>query len=288
MARGMRTCRLARGVALTLALTACAHRRTAELGQAALDRGDDPTAARLLRRAVSEDPNDADAWRDLARAHLRAGEPEPAAVAVDRAAALLPDAPDIRLLRGQIRMNLGDRTGALTDARAVLATGRSAPLLEQAAVLLVRLGEADLALRAASRAVESSGGEASAYGNLAVLAVELRRPRVAERALATGRARHPDDVSLAQTQAAFFLSAGRRLEAAAVYREILPLHPEPGLVHHALALIEHEAGALDRAQAHADAAALALGESRPDVLYTRIVILRDRGEIEEADRKSVV
>lgn len=282
MARPGRRLIAGAAVAAVLALPACGRSRALARGQTALDRGDDRAAARWLQAAVAEDPSDAEAWRDLARAHMRAGDPAAAAVAIDRAALLRPEAPDVVLLRGQIRMMQGDRDGALADARTVIERGRTAPQLEQAAVLLVRLGQADLALAAAGRAVELSGGAASAYGNLAVLAVELRRPRAAARALAAGRARHPGDVSLAQTQAAFFVATDRHAEAADVYRAILAHHPEPGLVHQALALLEHEAGHLDAAQAHADAAAEAFGDARPDVLYTRIVILRDRGKLDEA------
>jgi tetratricopeptide (TPR) repeat protein len=276
---------LAAALVLTLWAPGCARSGARVRGQTALDRGDDLAAARLLETAVAEDPDDVEAWRDLARAHMRAGRPAPAAVAIDRAAALDPRAPDIVLLRAQIRMMQGDRDGALVDARTVVARGRTAAQLEQTAVLLVRLGDADMALAAASRAVELSGGAASAYGNLAVLAVELRRPEAAERALSAGRARHPGDLGLAQTQAAFLVATGEHARAAEVYREILPRHPEPGLVHHALALLEHEAGRLEAAQRHADAAAEAFGDTRPDVLYTRIVILRDRGRTEEATRE---
>lgn len=270
--------------AVLLAL-ACGRSSALVRGQTALDRGDDLAAARWLHDATTRDPNNAEAWRDLARAHMRAGRPSDALVAIDRAAALRPGAPDVVLLRGQIRMMSGDRPGARADAASVAVRGRTPAQLEQTAVLLVRLGEADLALAAASRAVELSGGAASAYGNLAVLAVEMRRPDAAERALAAGRARHPDDLGLAQTQAAFFVATRRPEEAATIYREILPRHPTPGLLHHALALLEHEAGRLEAAQAHADAAVAEFGDARPDVLYTRIVILRDRGRLQEARRE---
>ncbi len=263
----------------------CARVDPAALGAEALTRGDDAGAIRWLNEATDDHPDDADAWRNLARAHFRMGHVLEAARAIDEATRLTPDDPDVVLLRAQIRMNGGDREGAGKDATWMLAHGRTPSQLEQTAVLLVRIGRARQAVQAASQVVELTGGSASSYGNLAVLALELRQVDVADRALRDGRAAHPKDVTLAQTQAAFFLATDQPARARQVYEEILPAHPQPGLVHHALALLAHEAGDLESAQRHADAAVEVLGMSRPDVLYTQIVVYRDRGELEQAQRQ---
>jgi tetratricopeptide (TPR) repeat protein len=267
------------------ALVGCAARLDdAELGAEALTRGDDAGAIRHLRDAVKDAPDNGRAWSDLARAHFRLAQIPEAALAIDQAARLRPEAPEVVLLRAQIRLNGGDRDGAQRDATWVLAHGDTPGQLQQTAVVLVRLGRAHDALAAASRVVELSSGSASSYGNLAVLALELRETKVAARALRDGRARHPHDVTLAQTQAAFFLATGDHAQARVIYEELIERHPNPGLLHHALALLAHEAGDLDDAQRHADAAVAALGQPRAEVVYTQIIVLRDRGRIEDAQR----
>lgn len=266
-------------LALTLAPGCLDH---AARGREALSRGDYPGAQRLLERAVAEHPEEAGLWRDLARTHLRLGAPHDARAAIDEAARLAPDDPAIVLLRGQIRMALRDRDGARDDALWVLERARAPARLQELAILFVRLGMADEALRAASIAVERSGGDAAAYNNLAVLAVEARRLDVARSALAEGRARHPEDVALAEAEAAFFVQRGELKRALAAYRELLPRHPEPGLVHLALALLAHAVGDLDAAVDDARAAVEHLGLERADVHVTYVIVLRDRGLHAEA------
>lgn len=271
---------------IVLAMAAgCATADAAAQGRTELAQGDYAAARRSLTVAASHETEDPTLWRDLARAHLRAGAVADAQTAIDRAAALAPSDPAVVLLRGQIRMAAGDRPGALRDASYAAQRARAPRRLQETAILLLRLGQPDAALEAAGRAVERSGAEASAYTNLAVLAVEARRPAAARRALEQGRARHPTDVPLAEAHAAFLIQTGRLAEARGVYAKILPLHPRPGLVHQALALLAHGTGDLDAARRHAVAAVDALGAQRPAVHYTLVVVLRDRGERDEADRR---
>lgn len=267
-----------------LLATACATADPATTGRGALARGDYPQARRDLTQAVQTRQDDAHLWRDLARAHMRDGDNPQARAAIDRAAALAPKDTSVVLLRGQIRMGGGDRPGALQDARYAASTSADPRELQETAILLLRLGQPDAALEAAGRAVERSGGEASAYTNLAVLAVEARRPQVAANALRDGRARHPKDIPLAQAQAAFLMERRDLPGARRVYESMLPRHPNPGLVHQALALITHALQDLDAAGRHARAAVDALGTQRPSVHYTLVVILRDRGESQAADQ----
>ncbi len=258
----------------------CAHDH-AELGRAALARGDDREAARQFEAALRQRDSASD-WRDLARARQRQGDIDGAHDAIVEAAARAPEDPSIVLTRAQLRLARDDREGAARDAAWLLPRLRQGGELERLAVLLVRLGDAKAALRAAARAVEVTGGTAGSYVNLAVLATELRRTDAAREALAAGRRRHPRDLALLETEAAFFLSLGELDGARADYAAMLDRHPHPGLVHLALALIDHERGALDDARSHAEAAVAAEGHVRADVHYTLVVVLRDRGELDEA------
>ncbi|MFO0636350.1 MAG: hypothetical protein U0168_26265 [Nannocystaceae bacterium] len=258
----------------------CAHDH-AELGRAALARGDDREAARQFEAALRQ----REQRQRLARP--RAGAPAPGRHrrrhdAIVEAAARAPEDPSIVLTRAQLRLARDDREGAARDAAWLLPRLRQGGELERLAVLLVRLGDAKAALRAAARAVEVTGGTAGSYVNLAVLATELRRTDAAREALAAGRRRHPRDLARLETEAAFFLSLGELDGARADYAAMLDRHPHPGLVHLALALIDHERGALDDARSHAEAAVAAEGHVRADVHYTLVVVLRDRGELDEA------
>jgi tetratricopeptide (TPR) repeat protein len=270
-------------LALALAGLACAH-DARQLGIDALARGDDREAVRQLERALQHGDDDAAAWRDLARAHQRAGNLEAAYRAIVEAARRAPEDPSVVLVRAQLRFARDDRSGAASDARWLLPRLDDAGDLERLAVLWVRLGNADAALAAARQAVDRSGDAADAYGNLAVLAVELRRFDAAQAALREGRARHPRDVDLRETEAAFLLARGDLPKALLAYRALLPRHARPGLVHLALALIEHELGEHDAALLDARAAVELEGRERADVHYTLAVILLELGRDDEARR----
>lgn len=258
----------------------CAH-DSATLGRAALARGDTRQAVRHLEIALRSD-DDVALWLDLARAQQRAGNVDAAYDAIVEAAERSPEAPSVVLVRAQLRLARSDRQGALGDAVWLAGRLRDAGDLERLAIVLVRLGQADAALDAGRQAVERSGGTADAYANLAVLAVELRRLDLAAGTLREGRARHPRNVPLAETEAALLLTLGDLSAARTAYTDLLERHDRPGLIHLALALIEHELGSLDSALEHARAAVAAEGDSRADVHYTLCVVLHDLGRDPEA------
>ncbi len=263
-----------------LGVVACAS-DPAVLGRAALARGDDREAARQLALAV-RGSDDAALWRDLARARQRAGDIDGAHAAIVEAAARAPEDPSIVLVRAQLRLAREDREGAAHDARWLLPRLHDAGSLERLAVVFVRLGDAGAALRAAGAAIEATDGAAASYVNLAVLATELRRFEAARDALQAGRARHPEDLTLLETEAAFLLAQGQLDAARDDYLALLPRHARPGLVHLALALVEHARGDHGAAVRHARAAVDAEGQVRSDVHYTLVVTLRDAGLDDEA------
>lgn len=271
--------RLARPACLLLVSLAlgCAPNH-AQLGRNAFGRGDYGLAIRELSEATREHPEDAELWRDLARAHMRAIQPEQAATAIARAFELEPNDANTVLVRGQVSMALDKRDEALTDARFVVQNGKSARALQETAILLLRLHEADEAIGAARRAVELSKNDPTAYANLAVLAVEAGQPDVAVAAFEEGRRIHPEHVGLAEAQAAWLASTGQLAPARDAYRELLKIHPEPGLIHLAIALLSHALGDLTDARTHSQAAVDASGKERADVHYTHVVVLRDSGD----------
>lgn len=264
-------------------LGGCRPTSPADLGRAALARGDEAGAVRQLDRAIAGDPDDASLWRDLARAHQRAGNIERAHDAIVEAAARRPEDPSIVLIRAQLRIARSDREGAARDAAWLLGRFRDPGSCERLAVVFVRLGDGPRAVAAAREALELADGSADAHVNLAVIATQVRRLDVAAATLAEGRRRFPRHVELAQAQAALAVSRGDLDLARRTYIELLAIHTEPGLVHLALALIDHERGALPTALEHAQAAVTAVGTERVDVHYTLCIILIDLARLDDAE-----
>lgn len=266
-------------------LGACRPASPADLGRAALARGDEAGAVRQLERAIADSPDDASLWRDLARAHQRGGNIERAHDAIVQAAAQRPEDPAIVLIRAQLRVARSDRDGAARDAAWLLGRLRDPGSYERLAVVFVRLGDGPRAIAAAREALTLADGSADAHVNLAVIATQVRQLDVAAATLVEGRRKFPRHVELAQTQAALALSQGKLEDARRNYVELLAIHPEPGLVHLALALIDHERGALPTALEHAEAAVTALGQERVDVHYTLCVILIDLARLDDAQSR---
>jgi tetratricopeptide (TPR) repeat protein len=264
-----------------LCSSACAPGHAAR-GRQALARGDHGLAIEELARATDEHPDDASLWRDLARAHMRAIEPQQAIEAIERAYAIDPGDAETALVRGQARLAVDRRDGALEDALFVLEHGTTARALQETAILLLRLHEADRAIAAGRRAIELSKHDPTAYANLAVLAAKAGRNDVAGQAFTEGRRIHPEHIGLAEAHAAWLIGRGEVEQARDVYRALLPVHPKPGLIHLAIALLSHSLGDLGDARVHSEAAVAAVGRERADVHYTHIVVLRDTGDLDEA------
>lgn len=262
-------------------LLACAPGH-AEQGRRAMARGDHGTAIGQLELATREHPDDPSLWRDLARAHMRAIEPQQALAAIERAYAIDPTAPQTVLVRGQARLAVEQHDGAREDAMFVLEHARTARTLQETAILLLRLHEPDPAIAAARRAIELSKHDPTAYANLAVLAAKAGRNDVANEAFVEGRRIHPEHVGLAEAHAAWLIGAGQVAQARDIYRDLLAVHPEPGLIHLAIALLSHSLGEFEDARVHSEAAVAAVGRERADVHYTYVVVLRDVGDLDAA------
>lgn len=136
----------------------------AALGLDRLTDGDAPGAIACLQLAARHLPGSAVVARDLASAHLHAGELEAALASID-AAILLGDAdPDARTLRAVILARLGRTTEAATEARA--AAGWRGELVAAS------LGDGRAAYRASELGAEATPRGALASVVLAAHAVE--------------------------------------------------------------------------------------------------------------------
>ncbi|MCX7789131.1 MAG: glycosyltransferase family 39 protein [Chloroflexaceae bacterium] len=83
--------------------------------EAALERGDAAGARRAASAALERDEGSALARIALARAELLSGNLPAALAHLDDAVAVLPDHPQARVLRGDVRRALGDTAGARAD-----------------------------------------------------------------------------------------------------------------------------------------------------------------------------
>ena len=83
--------------------------------EAALERGDAAAARRAAEAALARDEGSALARIALARADLLSGDLPAALARLDAAVAVLPDHPQARVLRGDVRRALGDTAGARAD-----------------------------------------------------------------------------------------------------------------------------------------------------------------------------
>ncbi|MCS6882089.1 MAG: glycosyltransferase family 39 protein [Oscillochloridaceae bacterium] len=83
--------------------------------EAALERGDAAAARRAASAALERDEDSALARIALARADLLSGDLPAALAHLDDAVAVLPDHPQARVLRGDVRRALGDPGGARAD-----------------------------------------------------------------------------------------------------------------------------------------------------------------------------
>lgn len=74
-------------------------------------------ASEILQRIVADQPGNVDAWVQLARAQLGAGQPGPALASADKAAELAPTSSTPRVIASLALLHLGDKDRAVARAR---------------------------------------------------------------------------------------------------------------------------------------------------------------------------
>jgi arylsulfatase A-like enzyme/Flp pilus assembly protein TadD len=236
-------------------------------------------ATSTLGRVGGTDPKDAMGVLQelsLAQADLHAGRPEQA---LERLRALDDTATSVVAHRAAAALAAGDPAAAARAARTLLARepGRTDMriLLARALAEQGRQGEADLALAA----LEPDAAPA-AWVALGAARGELAggRNQAALRRLELARARHPDDLSLAQAHGNLLEAAVRLDEALQARETALALAPEdPGAANDVawtLALLGRD---LERAQALARRAIAEAGDD-PALLDTLATVLLRQGD----------
>jgi tetratricopeptide (TPR) repeat protein len=204
-----------------------------DLAESLVRRGFNQDAARMLRMAVDDAPDNPQIYRWLGFAEIGLGETERGLVQIERGAQLAPG--DLSLLQELARTY--EQTGRLEDAERVWLeiVRRSRDDDVQAAA------ERSLTL-ARARRLEQTGDEAGAlaeYGRLLArypediglrlgqgrLLLALDRADEAEEAFADALARAPDNIALYLQIAQIYRGAGMPERAEHMYREAITMNP---------------------------------------------------------------
>ncbi len=192
------------------------------LAEALRRRGDSAAAAVEHARALTDAPDDAQGWYNLAAALAEAGRSPDATWAVRESIRLDSRRADAWNLLGVVQSSQGEVTDAIDAFRSALEVAPNhagaATNLGHALRELGRFAEADWSYR---RALELAPGSADAENGLGALEIARERPEAAlshlERALQLAPRRH--EIRLNRAIALDLL--GRRELAAVAYREFL-------------------------------------------------------------------
>lgn len=180
-------------------------------GQLRFERGAYAEAARLLSRALDENPREVEVWFQAALAHLEAGTPEEAAATAEEGLVLFPGAFILHRLAGYSHLEAGQTHRALdhlTDAldrgdRTGALSGRErSALLATIGGLEAQQGDTTAAEAAYAEALDADPSNATALNNYAYSLAE-REARLDE-ALAMAE----QAVEIAPRQAAFLDTLG--------------------------------------------------------------------------------
>jgi tetratricopeptide (TPR) repeat protein len=208
------------------------------------ERKDLGAVTRVLRRFVDARPDDRAALRRLLEAYRTVGAEQDALEVLDRAIDRSPGDAELRCLRANLRVGLGDDEGAASDLRSVDAR---------------EAGQVDLVVEILSGILSRArpGETADSYAMLLVdVLVRADRPDQARGELESLFARDPRSAALAERIAAPEAVAGAWEKAADAYRRLLGIleeagHAEPAALSRAVvalaAACEH-AGHLDEAR----------------------------------------
>jgi serine/threonine-protein kinase len=210
------------------AYTLYLHGKELRAGEVAPDalRG----ALSAFQRAVELDPGFADAWAELAAAHvdalrlggMRTDDAEAARRAVDRAVELSPESPGTRKARGRFaHVVQGNAAAALAEYQAALriAPNRS-DLLDAAASAEIDLGLWNEAVENLEHAARIDPQSAEVIGDLGAIYTRVRRTDEARAALERARVLRPSSMSLAHTRARLAASEGDLQAIRQVYRSM--------------------------------------------------------------------
>ena len=255
-----------------------------DLGLVAYKAGDLATAARALAHATHLTPKDAEAW-ELYGTVLAAQKKVPAAIEALRTAVSLDQRRGQAWQQLGLLLSDGDGPTAWTEAakdweQAARLAPENGRLRLNEALVLAKLGQTDQAENLLKKAGGMKGGQ-DAWRSLCVLYNKSGRTDKALDACAKavesgGDAETWYNLGYARQR------QGQRAQAREAFRKALALDPRHAPTLYALAFLDFEAGAPEKALAGFEAAVDARGGDYPAAQYNAAVLLSDLGRYEDA------
>jgi cellulose synthase operon protein C len=140
------------------------------LAELELQRGRLEQAFLMFQSLAELEPENAEGWLGLARVRVAAGQPAEAEASLDRVLELAPDRLPARILRSEVRFQVGRYRGALLDATdAVRRDPKNARAWAALARATARLQETAAGVEVAERGIAQAGAEPSLVDTLAAL-----------------------------------------------------------------------------------------------------------------------
>jgi tetratricopeptide (TPR) repeat protein len=215
-----------------------------------MDEGAYATAAEAFRRAAKQAPDDPERWIDLGEAEILAGEAGRAREAFERAAALRPrdQAPRVRIgFTWEMERRYDDAQRSYKQAIEI-APERAYGHRVMGSRLLA-WGRASEAVAPLVRALELDAGHGETWNALALAYYHKGDRASAERTFREGLEAQGDHMDLWVGLAGLLVNAGRYEEALDVYDGLVGRWPRFAPAHVGRALLLHELGRPDEAEA---------------------------------------
>ena len=207
---------------------------------------------------------------------------EQALASYDQAIALKPGYAEAICNRALLLQDLGRRDEALTGYEHALELRPSYPeALSNRSNLLHQLGRSEDALAGYAKAIALRPDYAEAYNNRAHVLHNLGRLEDSARDFDRAIALNPNYVQAYNNRGYVLHALNRLQESVASYERALALKPNYPEAHNNLANVLHELKRLDESLAHL-MRAVALRPNYAAALYNRANVLKDMGRFDEA------
>ena len=253
--------------------------------RAALARGDEPEACRLLESLLAECPECYAQRCLLGLIHQQAGRLAEAREAYETACTIAPPSPELQHNLGQVYLGLGEPAlAARTFAAALTLVPDDMALLDALAIAHQAAGDLSAALGCYERQLQRDPRHVAAYVGMAGAFSDHGWSDDARRSLETALSIAPEDLPALNLLGVLHLRDGDYAAAATLFERAAKLRPDDAGLLRNLAMTraahgEHAAcGALCEA-------ALALAPDDPDVHFTRASHLLLTGQLPEGWRE---
>jgi tetratricopeptide (TPR) repeat protein len=236
-----------------------------QLARIRLDNHDSQGAEELLRKAVQQQPENADLRVVLGELYTILGKAEEAERELQRALATNPknvaalnDLAALYVTRGKMgdAETMYERLSALPEKRYLSAH----------AVFLLQSGQPDRAIREFEALWKKAPGDRVRRTELVGAYLSENRIPEAEKILRESLKTNPSDTEAIFQKGIIALSRGDRNAALGAFNQTLALYPDSGQVHYLMARVHHELGATASYQRELDQAL----RLNPELLSARI------------------